>query len=327
MYEAAELARILRKPFELNADPSDDVLIVTDTAVEPSVQEALFAAANALDLDPTVAVMEPRKRDNNDPTRVVGEAIEAADLAVLASSKALVHSEPATVAQRTGTKVLIMSELSPEILRSGAAKTDYDAMQAVADVLADIYEEAAEIRVVDDNGTDLVADIEGRNYWPIAGRVWQTEVTYTAAFPDGEMGVCPAEGSTNGTVVWDTSVHDIGQLAEPIELTVDDGWVTGIDGGVEAEKFERILDEDGDENARYCAAEIAVGINQGAEFTGRMRTDKKVAGSVHVATGSNADLGGEVNSNLHLDGVVSAPTVYVDDRKITEGGELLVTVD
>lgn len=324
-FETAELTRVLRKPFELNAEPGEDVLIVTDTAIEPSVQEALMAAANTLDLDPTLAIMEPRKRDNNDPTAVVGEAIESADLAALASSKALVHSAPAASAQHAGTKILIMSELSSDILRSGAARTDYDAMQAVADRLGEIYDDAAEIRVVDDNGTDLVADIEDRNYWPIAGRVWRTETTYAAAFPDGEMGVCPAEGSTEGTVVWDTSVHDIGNLSQPIELTVEEGWVTDISGGAEAEKFERILREEGDENAFYCAAEIALGINPGAEFTGRMRTDKKVEGSVHVATGDNVDIGGSIESNLHLDGVIAAPTVYVDDRKIAEDGDVLVS--
>lgn len=97
------------------------------------------------------------------------------------------------------------------------------------------------------------------------------------AFPDGEVGVAPDEGTTEGTVVWDTTVHGIDLLDEPIELTVEDGWVTDIEGGREADEFRETL-EAADENAWYCAAEFSIGINPDAEITGRMRTDKKGRG-------------------------------------------------
>ncbi|QLG60286.1 aminopeptidase [Halorarum salinum] len=323
--DVAEFAKVLKQPFERNAEPGDDVLIITDTEVADSVRTALFTAATQLDLDPTLTVMTPRKRDNNDPTRLIGEAMKESDVYVTAVSKALAHSRPSAAAQEAGKKLIIMSEISPDILRSGAAKANYDKMQRIADALGDIYAEGKEIRVTDDNGTDVVADIEDRTYWPSAGTASKRpEPPYACAFPDGEVGVCPAEGSTQGTVVWDTSLHDIGWLDEPIELEVEDGWVTNISGGKEAEQYRQILEEDGDENARYCAAEIALGINDGAEFSGRMRTDKKVYGSVHIATGDNIDIGGDIESDLHIDGVIGSPTVWVDDRKLAEDGEILI---
>jgi len=323
-FEAAELVPILSKPFEMNAESGDDILIVTDTEIEESVQSALFAAAHKADLDPTIAIITPREADNNDPPAVVGEAMKESDIYVLAASKALAHSHPSAEAQESGSGMIVMSEISPEILRSGAATADYGRIQALADRLDPIYESGSEIRVKDENGTDLVGDIEDRNYWPIAGTLYQNATQYVATFPDGEVGVAPKEGSTNGTVVWDQSVHGVGQLETPIELTVEDGWVTDIKGGQEAEQFERILKEHGDENSYYCAAEIALGINHGAEFTGKLRTDKKVLGSVHIAVGDNVDLGGTIESDLHIDGVVSAPDVWVDDRKISENGSVLV---
>jgi leucyl aminopeptidase (aminopeptidase T) len=322
--EVAELVKNASKPFELNADPDDDVLIVSDTRTADSVGTALFAAAHQQGLDPSIVYMPARKSHGNDPTEVIEEAMLASDLCVMATSTALTHSDAGAEAQRAGVKCVAMDEMTPEILRGGAASADYEAMQPIAQELGRIYEEGSEMRITSDTGTDVVGDISEATYWPIAGKIVDNATQSICAFPDGEVGVAPEEGTTQGTIVWDTTVHGIGLLDDPIELEVEDGWVTEIRGGVEAEQFERTLREEGDDNAWYCAAEMSIGINPDAEFTGAMRTDKKVEGAVHTATGDNYDLGGEVQSNLHIDGTTGHPDVWVDDRKLVEDGEILV---
>jgi leucyl aminopeptidase (aminopeptidase T) len=321
--ETAELVRNASTPLELNAEPGDEVVIVTDSEVEESVWAALYGAANERDLDPTLCVIPPRAAHGNDPTDAAREAMLEADLCVMVTSTALTHSEAGTEAQRTGVKCIAMDEMTPEILRSGAASADYEAMQGIAQTLGDIYAEGSEMRITSEHGTDVVGDIEDQTYWPIAGKVVENATQNICAFPDGEVGVAPDEGSTQGTVVWDTTVHGIGLLDDPVELTVEDGWVTEVSGGREADQFRETL-EASDQNAWYCAAEFSVGINPDAEITGRMRTDKKVEGAVHIATGANKDLGGEIESELHIDGTIRYPDVWVDDRKIVERGEILV---
>ncbi len=321
--EAAELVRNATKPFRLNAAPGDRVVIVTDTEVADSIWQALFAAANAEGLDPTVTIMTPREDHGNDPTDAVAEAMLAADLCIMVTSTAITHSTAGAAAQRAGVKCILMDEITPDILRGGAANADYDAMQEIAHALGEIYEHGSEMRVTSDHGTDVVGDIEDVTYWPIAGKIVNNDTQTVCAFPDGEVGVAPAEGTTQGTVVWDTTVHGFGLLEEPIELTVEDGWVTDIDGGREATQYEALLDAY-DRNARYCAAELSIGINPMAEITGSLRTDKKAEGTVHIATGSNYDLGGEIESDLHIDGLIRRPTVWIDDRKIVDNGEILV---
>lgn len=321
--ETAELVRNASKPFELNAEPGDKVVIVSDTAVAESVWAALFAAAHEQGLDPTLALIAPRETHGNDPTAAASEAMQSADLCVMATSTAITHSEAGAAAQEAGVKCIAMDEMTPDILRSGAAGADYDAMQDIAQALGDIYAEGSEMRITSEHGTDVVGDIEGQTYWPIAGRIVENATQNICAFPDGEVGVAPDEGTTNGTVVWDTTVHGIGLLDEPIRLEVEDGWVTEVSGGRQADEFRETLAE-ADENAWYCAAEFSVGINPDAEITGRMRTDKKVEGAVHIATGANKDLGGEIQSELHIDGTIRYPSVWVDDRQIVEDGEILV---
>jgi len=322
--EVAKLIKNASKPFELNADTDDDVLIVSDTRTAESVGTALFAAANQQDLDPTLAYMSPRKVHGNDPTEPIKEAMLQADLCVMATSTALTHSDAGAAAQRAGVKCIAMDEMTPEILGGGAASADYEAMQPIAQKLGRIYDNGSEMRIESETGTSVTGDIEDQTYWPIAGKIVDNETQSICAFPDGEVGVAPAERSTQGTVVWDTTVHGIGFLDQPIKLEVEDGWVREIRGGPEAERFERTLREEGDENAWYCAAEMSIGINPDAEITGVMRTDKKVEGAVHIATGDNLDLGGKIQSNLHIDGTIGAPDVWVDDRQLVDDGELLV---
>lgn len=321
--DTAELVKNAAKPLELNAEPGERVVIVTDSEMAESVWAALFAAANERDLDPTVCFIPPREEHGNNPTDAAAEAMLEADICIMATTTALTHSEAGAAAQHAGVKCIAMDEMAPDILRSGAAGADYEKMQGIAQALGDIYEDGSEMRITSDTGTDVVGDIRGRNCWPIAGKIVENATQSICAFPDGEVGVAPDEGSTNGTIVWDTTVHGIGLLDEPIELTVEDGWVTEISGGREADQFRETL-EAADENAWYCAAEFSIGINPDAEITGRMRTDKKVEGAVHTATGANKDLGGEIQSALHIDGTTRYPNVWVDDQQLVDSGEILI---
>jgi leucyl aminopeptidase (aminopeptidase T) len=51
--------------------------------------------------------------------------------------------------------------------------------------------------------------------------------------------------------------------------------------------------------------------------------DEKVMGTIHIAFGDNKSMGGTVGVASHLDGLVTSPTVWFDDRKIMEAGRLL----
>jgi leucyl aminopeptidase (aminopeptidase T) len=47
-------------------------------------------------------------------------------------------------------------------------------------------------------------------------------------------------------------------------------------------------------------------------------------GTVHIAWGNNISMGGTFNVGVHIDGVFTKPTVYIDDLKIMETGNLLI---
>ena len=68
-----------------------------------------------------------------------------------------------------------------------------------------------------------------------------------------------------------------------------------------------------------------MGTNYKAKITGITLEDEKVYGTVHVALGDNTSYpGGIIKAPIHLDGVISKPTVFIDDKKIMNNGKLLL---
>jgi leucyl aminopeptidase (aminopeptidase T) len=53
-----------------------------------------------------------------------------------------------------------------------------------------------------------------------------------------------------------------------------------------------------------------------------LKSGERVFGWTHVSTGSNATFpGGTVHAKIHLDGIISQPTIYLDDKLILQDGQ------
>ena len=96
----------------------------------------------------------------------------------------------------------------------------------------------------------------------------------------------PVEGSANGKLVIDLTMHHLGRLLTPIELTVEKGRVVKIEGGAEARILRDYLEVYGDENAYMCPAEASVGVNAKAVVRGIQREDKNILGTLHFGLGT-----------------------------------------
>jgi leucyl aminopeptidase (aminopeptidase T) len=184
------------------------------------------------------------------------------------------------------------------------------------------------VRITTQEGTDLRGSITGRPSWLCAAKVLENPGVdlYCAAFPDGEVGIAPIEDTIEGTVVWDTSMHQIGLLNEPIRARVERGRVVELTGGPEAQRLRTYLDQNGDEES-WIIGETSIGINPKARVTGLVREDKKLEGSVHIALGMNTDTGGTCASRTHVDGVIRRPTVVIDGTTVVDNGVLTVSAD
>jgi aminopeptidase len=194
---------------------------------------------------------------------------------------------------------------------------DMDALRRRSQVVAEALDAASEARLTDPNGTDLTLDLSGR-----LGIVDAGELTEPGAFgnlPCGEGFISPVGG--NGTLVVDGSLAGIGLAAEPVELVVEGGHLTSARGG-QGMAFMELLTEHGDDGTNV--AELGIGTNEKAILTGEVLEDEKILGSAHVAFGASAGIGGTVQVPVHLDCIVTKPTVELDGEAIVRDAELLV---
>ena len=65
---------------------------------------------------------------------------------------------------------------------------------------------------------------------------------------------------------------------------------------------------------------VGVGTNDQAKLTGNVLEDEKILGTVHVAFGASAGIGGTVSVPIHLDVVVADASLEVDGRRVLEEG-------
>ena len=97
---------------------------------------------------------------------------------------------------------------------------------------------------------------------------------------------------------------------------------TDISGGKEAVRLQEMIDEVGEKGRNL--AELGVGTNYMAEISGAILEDEKVAGTVHLALGINVSMGGTFNVGFHVDGIITHPTLKIDDRVILDKGEMKI---
>lgn len=324
-----DLVKMLRTPLELNAKAGDKILIITDTAMEPVLWEALATAANTMGIESTTAIMTPRATHAISPTSAICAAAKdpGTDIVIYLTSTALAHSPLNAELLNIGKRHILMEELTTAMLKpDGPAGADYKAMNVLGTRVQDIFSQGKSIHVTCPNGTDLRASIEGRPGRAIAGTIFKMRDNGGGgcAFPDGETHICPVEGTGEGKVVFDLTAHSVGALSEPIVLTIEKGFVTNIEGGAQADVWKRILDTHGDAASYNAPAEIALGLNPNVKPTGSMRTDKKMYGTAHIGMGDTVTLGGTCHAKLRLEGVVSKPEIVVDGLPVARGGQILV---
>ena len=117
------------------------------------------------------------------------------------------------------------------------------------------------------------------------------------------------------------SLAPLGLSIEPANLTVAEGRIVAANGGLGPQFIELLLAH-GREGTNL--AELGVGTNDRARLTGNVLEDEKILGTVHVAFGASAGIGGTVSVPIHLDVVVLEASLEVDGHHVLDAGRYVL---
>lgn len=335
----------LRRPLVRNIKAGDKVLVLSDTAHDPRVWQAVMSILQEIGADTTVTLFERRPADYYDPPAAVCEAMMKSDANILIASTGMLHCAASLRSMEAGIpSICLDGGMQLEWLQSGAIADDMRQIAVRKHYVGErVFGAGAKTcRVTSRYGTDFTYSVDGQiwipplpkpDYDPYKIINFQKDENrpagklYYYLYPTGEFNVAPHEGTAEGKLVIDLTMHHLGRLSSPIELTVRKGRVVQIDGGADARILRDFLEAYGDENAYMCPAEASVGVNAKAVIRGIQREDKNIMGTMHFGLGTNVDVGGSIFSKIHMDGVILHPTLYVDGVKRIEDGRFLVDIE
>jgi len=298
----------------LGIGAGETALVIADSGTAP-IGEALRLAAAERGADAVLALMDERATDGSEPPSPIAAALAACDVYVAATSRSLSHTTARKRATDAGVRGATMPGVTPEMLARVMA-VNFERMSAWSNAISELLTAGDAARVTCPLGTDLTVDLHGRY-----GISDDGDLTARGAFgnlPCGEAFIAPVTGE--GRIVA-SSLARLGISHTPATLTVRDGRLVSAEGGLGPE-FIRLLEAHGGMGTNL--AELGVGTNDRAILTGSVLEDEKILGTVHVAFGASAGIGGTVSVPIHLDAVVTEASLTIDDIAVLEAGRLVL---
>jgi leucyl aminopeptidase (aminopeptidase T) len=295
----------------------EDVVVVCNPATQ-DLAERLRAGAEAVGAEAVLTVMSEREQHGTEPPGSVAAAMLEADVLLVPTVQSLSHTAARKAATDGGARVATLPGATEEML-ARVMSADMDELRRRGNALAELLTAGSEARITSADGSDLALSIEGRTGIPDAG-----ELGEPGAFgnlPCGEGFISPHHDSGSGKLMVDGVIASIGIPEHPVQLTVEDGELVAATGEM-GEELMRQLTAAGPDGTRI--AELGIGTNEKAILSGELLEDEKLLGTVHVAFGASAGIGGELQVPVHLDCVVMKPTLTIDGREVVRAGQLLV---
>jgi 2,5-dihydroxypyridine 5,6-dioxygenase len=298
-----------------------------------SAAHALGATVNRLELPPVNA----EKSLSRDALAYVGTTPLTGNRAAMAALKEsdlvidlmlLLFSPEQHEILQSGTKILLAVE-PPEIL-ARLVPTEEDRVRVLA--AAERLAAARSMHVSSAAGTDLHCAVG--DYPLLKEYGFVDEPGRWDHWPSGFLATWPNEGKAHGRIVLDRG--DIllpmkSYVQQPIELTVEAGYVTSIKGGLDADLLNDYMDAFGDPES-YAISHIGWGLQPRARWSvlglyDRERTigmdARAFAGNFLFSLGPNTEAGGTRDTPCHIDIPMRRCSVSLDGVDVVRHGKLI----
>jgi 2,5-dihydroxypyridine 5,6-dioxygenase len=253
------------------------------------------------------------------------ESLKLADMVI--DTIFLLFSPEQREIQESGTRILLCMEPVDNLVRMFPSPDLRRRVEAGEVLLG----QASELRVTNEAGTDVTYKLVS---YPIL-----TQYGYTDTpgrwdhWPSGFVATGGADDGVDGRVViapGDILLPFKDYVRDPIDLTIEQGRIVDIRGGVDAAILRDYMESFADEKA-YGISHIGWGMMREARWSG-LATDRRSIqmevrsfyGNVLFSTGPNAELGGTNDTQCHVDVPMRKCSLYLDDEPVVIDGDIVV---
>ena len=257
----------------------------------------------------------------------VVSALGRAGFVVDCTLEGLMHAPETPDILRAGARILAISNEHPEALER--MRPD-PALEGRVRAAAKMLRAAKRMAVTSAAGSNLNINLEGASTVGIWG--WTERPGTLAHWPGGLVVTFPRSGTVNGTLVLDRGGVNLTfkrYLEAPIRLTLENDYVTRIDGeGADADMMRTYLAAWGEKEA-YAVSHVGFGMNPNARYEALAMYDRRdtngtelhaVAGNFLFSTGAN-EFAGRYTAG-HFDIPVMRTTIAVDNTVVVRDGVL-----
>jgi 2,5-dihydroxypyridine 5,6-dioxygenase len=349
--ELFERARVILRHCAL-MEAGDQVLIVSDGTLSPKILNAFATAAHAdgarvcrVTYDPQIYI--PMKHfylfagmslcpSHAEPPAPVCGALQEADVIVLLSSDmTLYFSQAYKEALALGKRMISSVYITEEnlLLLFPESEQEVKELDELTQSVGRVFEPGGTVRFTSPAGTDFECTFGQYGLKCSGGRIRKTSSPgvgkrFLAEFiPGGQVTRVPDDRSAQGHIVINRSIaaREYRELAEPIMLDVEKGFVRNISGGWEAYDLKRFLEELGG-GEMYHVTEVGLGTNKRCFRCGvaAPAEDTHTAGSVTFALGCDVHLGGSTRAPAHIDCTTHRGNLRVGGVEVVHEGKIVV---
>jgi 2,5-dihydroxypyridine 5,6-dioxygenase len=229
---------------------------------------------------------------------------------------------------KTGTKILLAVEPPEVLVRLVPTATDRERVTKANARLS----RARTMTVTSPAGTELTCPM---GQFPVISEYgFVDEPGRWDHWPSGFVLTFPDDGKTSGRIVIDKGDILLPQkcyVTEPITLTVENGYATKIEGGVDAALLRDYMSSFNDPEA-YAISHIGWGLQPRARWSTLGLYDREATigmdarayeGNFLFSLGPNNEAGGSRSTACHIDIPLRDCTVSLDGEPVVRSGKVL----
>ena len=319
-----------------DVQPGEKVAVIAEETCDPVVVEAFRVVASEIEaVDVTTIICKPFSPagiDPDNPSDAVVQAYAASDTSFILSWYPDNHSRklPGAACKWYNTKSVSLYQMATfDMLSSPAARFPMPIMYLIMKKMRDLVAGKL-MRVTDDLGTEMlvqapdnVEDLFGgvRGYPPrplTQGR--------RAHFPPSTTGFIPV--AANG-VFYPSETTIIGDVSGRLKVTVENNYVTAIEGDAEAKALWAFINGPGIVPGPKRLVECMWGLNpkiRSKSATATMIERERRAGVLHFGIATYRH-GTSESWGSHVDCYIPSPRIWIDGELIFDRGDFALLRD